>query len=108
MPVKCPLCHQQIPSEQMVPISDRFVENNPVDHLMNNAEELTKAWQCNTCGEWICNDCVTGIVIQHRTNKINHTNCRRGQGTIKAPTKSTIIETQYKHPWWAFWRWEIF
>lgn len=75
---------------------------------MRRGMAFTKAWQCNSCGEWICNDCITKTVVQNLTSKINHSNCRKGSGTIQAPTESTILDVQFKYPRWAFWRWEIF
>ena len=43
---------------------------------------VTKAWKCDTCGEWICNECVCSGVTSGSIDQIQHSNCG---GMFRAP-----------------------
>ena len=58
-----------IPSEEMAPA------RNPVAAIIMTAR------QCDRCGEWICNSCVTEKCVNYDVSVIEHY-CG---GTFKAP-----------------------
>ena len=69
--VTCSACGKQIPADEMAGVRGmRGIEEHKPDIFaaLSLAHAVNKARKCDTCGEWICNECARSagtFVIEH-------------------------------------------
>jgi len=87
----CAACGKGIPASEMTSGSMYMVsrmmgfgsgDTSPAANLVRNMGSATRAWKCDTCGEWICNACACRTVTSSGAGNIRHSNCG---GMFRAP-----------------------
>jgi hypothetical protein len=85
----CALCGKQIPAQEIE--SQNSVldllgvgkgKPSPLDDIYRSTASATQAWQCDRCGQWLCNSCVTRNIIEQQASGLQHSNCG---GMFRAP-----------------------
>ncbi len=83
--VTCSDCGKQIPADEMAGARGMRVweEHRPeLAAALEVQQMVTKAYKCDGCGKWICNECVSSFISSHGPFPIEHGNCG---GTFRAP-----------------------
>lgn len=88
---QCVKCGQRIASEEMesrqdvlhnLGVGEPGRSTPELDLLMRTIASATQAWQCDRCGGWLCNACVTSSTIRDGAGIDRHIGCG---GNFRAP-----------------------